>query len=68
MKALQLSNVETVIVFRACTPLCVSFLDYYFLNRNFPSRRSILSLSLICIGAYGYCKVEGTDEIDSIVF
>jgi len=32
MSALQASTVETVIIFRACTPLCVSFLDYFFLR------------------------------------
>ena len=39
MKVLMTANVETVIVFRSCAPLCVSVLDYYFYNRAMPSRR-----------------------------
>lgn len=54
MKALQASTVETIIIFRACTPLCVSFLDYFFLGREFPSMRSLSSMTLVVVGAYTY--------------
>jgi drug/metabolite transporter (DMT)-like permease len=55
MKALQHSNVETVIVFRACAPLAVSIVEYMFLGRSFPSVRSCISLTLVCLGAGIYC-------------
>merc|ERR1719487_25829 len=33
MKALAHSNVETVIVFRSCTPIAVSLIEYLFMGR-----------------------------------
>ena len=30
MRVLMSANVETVIVFRSCAPLCMSMMDYYF--------------------------------------
>lgn len=58
MKSLSLSNVETVIVFRALAPLLVSFLDVLFLGREFPSLRSWFALSIIVCGAYGYAQSD----------
>lgn len=55
MKALQGSNVETVIVFRACTPLAVCFIEFFFMDREFPSIRSSLSLLGVVGGAAVYC-------------
>lgn len=40
MKALENSNVETVIVFRACSPLAVTVVEYFFMDRSWPSMRS----------------------------
>jgi len=54
MKALGVSNVETVIVFRALTPLAVSFADYLFLGRELPSRQSFSALVAVVIGALIY--------------
>ena len=54
MKSLSVSNVETVIVFRAMAPVLVSLLDAIFLGREFPSLRSWFALSVIVAGAYGY--------------
>eukprot|EP01134_Creolimax_fragrantissima_P006456 CFRG6456T1 len=54
MRALANSNVETVIVFRALTPLAVSGLDYMFLGRDLPSTRSLLALCSIVAGAFIY--------------
>mmetsp|Transcript_21584 Transcript_21584/g.46946 ORF Transcript_21584/g.46946 Transcript_21584/m.46946 type:complete len:353 (+) Transcript_21584:635-1693(+) len=53
-RALANSNVETVIVFRACSPLFVCVLDYLFLGREFPSIRSLFSLVGVVCGAMGY--------------
>lgn len=55
MKALEASNVETVIVFRSCTPIAVSLMEYFFMNRELPSVRSSISLFLIGFGAVLYC-------------
>jgi len=58
MKSLSLSNVETVIVFRALAPLLVSVLDALFLGREWPSIRSWGALGLIALGAYGYALTD----------
>lgn len=58
MKSLTLSNVETVVVFRALTPVLVAFLDAIFLGREYPSTRSWTGLSLIVMGAYGYASLD----------
>ena len=47
--------IETVIVFRSCTPLAISLLEYFFMNREFPSIRSGFSLLIVAIGAILYC-------------
>jgi len=54
MKSLEHSNVETIIVFRACCPLCVCLLDWAFLGRELPSRSSVASLLVLLAGAAGY--------------
>lgn len=58
MKSLSLSNVETVIVFRALAPLLVSILDALFLGREWPSAQSWGALGLIALGAYGYALTD----------
>lgn len=58
MQALQQSNVETVIVFRACSPIAVCFIEYLFLGREAPSGRSALSLTMVAIGAVFYCSAD----------
>jgi len=54
MRALETSNVETVIVARACTPLIVSVLDYHFMGRHAPSMKSTASMLAIVMGASYY--------------
>eukprot|EP00978_Attheya_sp_CCMP212_P006131 scaffold13826_cov50-Attheya_sp.AAC.1 len=58
MKSLTLSNVETIIVFRALAPFLVSILDALFLGRQWPSARSWGGLSLIVLGALGYALTD----------
>jgi len=58
MKSLSMSNVETVIVFRALSPCLVAFLDAMFLGREFPSTRSWIALIVIVLGAYGYASFD----------
>eukprot|EP00501_MAST-03F_sp_TOSAG23-6_P000538 GSMAST32.ASY1.ANO1.558.1 assembled CDS len=54
MRSLEAANVETVIVFRCLTPLFVSVLDFIFLGREMPSKKSLVALLAIVVGAYGY--------------
>lgn len=54
MKVLMSANVETVIVFRACTPLVVSVTDWLFFRRALPSARSGTAMLLIVAGALNY--------------
>ena len=54
MRSLNVSNVETVIVFRSLSPMVVAFLDALFLGREWPSPRSWVGLTILVVGAYGY--------------
>jgi len=56
MRSLNIANVETVIVFRALTPVIVAFLDALFLGREWPSTRSWVGLLTLVVGAYGYAS------------
>ena len=58
MRSLNVSNVETVIVFRALTPIIVAFLDAMFLGREWPSHRSWGALTTLVVGAYGYASFD----------
>mmetsp|Transcript_4773 Transcript_4773/g.8196 ORF Transcript_4773/g.8196 Transcript_4773/m.8196 type:complete len:370 (-) Transcript_4773:105-1214(-) len=58
-RALSAANIETVIVFRACSPLFVSILDWVFLGRELPGTRSALSLLGVVAGAVGYVLADG---------
>ena len=58
MKSLSISNVETVIVFRALAPLIVSVFDALFLGREWPPAQSWGALGLIALGAYGYALTD----------
>ena len=58
LRALQHSSVQTIIVFRSSCPLLVSVLDWAFLGRELPSRRSLLSLVVIAGSACGYVLID----------
>ena len=58
MQALKACNVETVILFRACTPISVSIIEYLFMNRDVPSPRSTASLLVVAFGALFYCLFD----------
>lgn len=64
MKALSNVNVETVIVFRSCTPIAVSIIEYLFMNRSIPSLRSSLSLVGVAFGAVIYCLYDSQLQVD----
>lgn len=58
MRALQAANVDTVIVFRASTPLLVAVGDYALLGREAPTPRSWGAMLLIVVGCAVYCAVD----------
>lgn len=66
MSALAVSNVETVIVFRSCTPIAVSFLEYLFLGREVPTTRSIIAMLVIALGAASYMFNDSQFAMDGI--
>lgn len=63
---LSLANVETVIVFRSCTPLAVSFFDYLCYHRALPSLRSCCALLLITAGAIGYIVTDREFQVKGL--
>jgi len=64
MKALQYSNIETIIVFRSCVPLVVSQLDYLFLGRQLPSPASTGALLVLVAGAAGYVLSDAAFKLN----
>lgn len=66
LKALEGSNIETVIVFRSCTPVVVSGLDFLLLGRELPSQRSMLALGLIALGATGYVMTDNAFRVAGV--
>jgi drug/metabolite transporter (DMT)-like permease len=66
MKSLSVSNVETVIVFRACTPIAVCIIEYFFMNRDLPSLKSALSLLAVAGGAVIYCLSDSQLQLEGI--
>lgn len=58
MRSLNISNVETVIVFRALSPALVAFMDALLLGREWPSKRSWVGLLTLVVGAYGYASYD----------
>lgn len=66
LKALKGCNVETIIVFRALSPLAVSIIDWMFMGREFPNARSCASLTMVAIGAYVYCTTDSEFKVQGI--
>jgi GDP-mannose transporter len=65
IKALQYSNVETVIVFRTCTTLAIAYGDFKFLNRGPPGSRILGCLFLIVLGAIIYVFADSSLQVES---
>lgn len=49
---------ETIIVFRACTPIAVAIVEYLFMDRERPNNKSCAALLVIAMGAYAYTKMD----------
>ena len=58
VKALEIGNVETVIVFRSLSPFFVCVAEVFVMKRMVPSIWTWIALIGIAVGAYGYCASE----------
>jgi len=66
MRALETLNVETVIVFRACTPLAVALIESIVMKKDLPSKRSLGGLLIIIVGAVSYVLSDHEFYADGI--
>lgn len=66
MQALANSNVETVIVFRACSPISVTIVEYFLMDRAWPNIRTMISLLLVACGAFMYCLSDSQFALGGI--
>lgn len=66
MQTLSLSNVETLIVFRACVPIATTVVEYVLMGRTLPNLRSALSLLVVATGACVYCHVDSEFKMKGI--
>ena len=64
MKVLSMANVETIIVFRSCTPLAVCILDTVFYGRTLPGIRSCASLLMVTAGALLYILTDREFQVN----
>lgn len=63
--ALKYANVETLIVFRALSPIAVSICDFFFMDMELPNLRSWIALVTIVVGAVAYVWFDGDFRLDS---
>ena len=66
MQALNATNVETVIVFRSCTPMATSFIEYFLMDRALPTAQSWVSLIIVGFGAVVYCMADSQLAVQGI--
>jgi hypothetical protein len=57
-RALESSNVDTVIVFRSASPLVVAIGDYFLLGRAAPSTRSFFAMLLVFVGSAAFVATD----------
>lgn len=65
IQLLSLSNVETVIVFRSCSPVVVLAIEYFYLKGPPPTLRSIVALMFVILGALVYCLSDSELALNS---
>lgn len=68
IKSLQYANVETFMVFRFSTPLCIALADYLFLGRQLPSPRSWACLIALLLGSIGYAMTDSSFRVKGYMF
>lgn len=66
--ALKYANVETLIVFRALSPIAVSICDFFFMDMELPNLRSWIALITIVVGAAAYVLFDGDFKLDSYIW
>ena len=64
MQALEIANVDVVIIFRAMTPLVVAFFEFLLMGRAFPSLQSLSSLLTIVVGTIWYVRFDSETTTD----
>lgn len=66
MRALEVSNVDTVIVFRSAVPLIVAAGDWALMGRAAPSPRSALALLAVIGGCAAYVSVDAAFHVAGV--
>jgi GDP-mannose transporter len=66
MRSLASTNVETVLLFRSCSPVLVSVIDTLWLGREMPSRRSFASMLCIVLGATWFATSEWQTDTSAL--
>jgi len=65
IKALEYSNVETVIVFQTLTSLVIAYGDYKLLKSGMPNNKVIVSLGIIVVGSLCYMLSDSEFKMDT---
>ena len=68
MKALLLTNVGAVIAARCCLPLIVSVIEYFFMGRSWPNKRSMVSLVRLFFFTHVFRKRATSARVDAVYF
>ena len=58
MAALRVASVGTLLVVRACCPLCVCVVEWLALGRRLPSLQSVLALVVVALSALVYVRSD----------
>ena len=66
-RALEVSNVETLIVARSCVPIIVTLLEFLFMGRALPNIRSWCAMVVMAGSAAGYVSVDAAFEAEGIM-
>ena len=66
MKALEHSNVDTIIAFRSTTPLLVAAGDWVFMGRSLPPARSLLAMAVIVVGCVSFVSVDAAFDVSGV--
>ena len=67
-KMLETANVETFLIFRFATPLCVSQVDFLLMGKTLPSLRGWACFILIIIGAVVYAATDQGFRLESYAY
>jgi solute carrier family 35 protein len=67
-KMLELANVETFLIFRFSTPLCVAIIDFLLMGKELPHLRSLFAFLLIIAGAVFYTLSDEGFKLESYLW